>query len=88
MIASPSYNHDTLQWITEKEGDGQWTIQSLSTEKRYLGFKNTAPKDGTIIFGVDRPQLWDIEILSDSDDHDNPRVRYVSMTYPIGDDRS
>src|ERR1700761_4433152 len=44
-----SYDHDTLQWITEQKDDGQWTLQSLSTHKRYLGFKNT-PKDGTIIF--------------------------------------
>ena len=60
---------------------------SVSIQKSFLGFKNT-PKDGTIIFGVDKPQLWDIEILSDSDDHDNPRVRYVTMTYPTGDNRS
>lgn len=67
--------------------DGQWSIQSVSTQKRYIGFKNT-PKDGTIVFGIDKPQLWDIEVLSDSDDYDNPRVRYVYMTYPADDGRS
>ena len=72
---SPSYNRDSLQWIMVKQEDGQWTIQSVSG-KRYLGFKNT-PKDRTLIFGCEKPQLWDLEILSDSDAYDNVRVKYV-----------
>src|ERR1700761_4157640 len=28
LMACPSYNHDIFQWITEKQDDGQWTIQS------------------------------------------------------------
>ena len=75
LMACPSHNHDTFQWITEKQDDGQWTIQSFKFQK-YVGFVNT-PKDGTPLIGVDRPQRWDIEILSESEDHDNPRVRYV-----------
>ena len=42
----------------------------------YLGFQN-ALKDGTPLDGLEKPQLWDIEVLPDSEDHDNPRVRYV-----------
>ena len=58
-----------------KQDDGQWTIQSVSGHK-YIGFENT-PKDGTRLVGLDKPQHWDIEVLSDSEDHDNLRVKYV-----------
>ena len=58
-----------------KQEDGQWTIQSVSGQ-RYIGFKN-APKDGTLILGCEKPQLWDIEVLTDSDAYDNVRVKYV-----------
>ena len=75
-----------LQWIPVKQDDGQWTIQSVSTEKSYVGFKDD-PKDGTPLFGVNTPQLWDVEILPESEDHDNLRVRYASTTYPIGNGR-
>jgi len=64
-----------LQWVTEKQDEGQWTIRSVWHQK-YLGFEN-APEDGTPLVGLDEPQLWDIEILSDSEDHDNPGVKYV-----------
>ena len=74
-IVCPSYNYDTLQWITEKQDDGQWTLQSPARQK-YLGFENT-PKDGTPLLGLDKPQLWDIEVLSDSEDYDNLSVKYV-----------
>ncbi|KAF8264528.1 hypothetical protein EI94DRAFT_461062 [Lactarius quietus] len=70
----PPYTHNSLQWILEKQGDGQWTIQSLKYQK-YLGFEST-PKDGTPVVGLDRPRLWDIEILPDSEDHDNTRVKF------------
>ena len=70
-----------LQWITEKQDDGQWTIRSVKYQK-YLGFENT-PKDGTPLVGLDEPQLWDIEALSDSEDHDNPRVKYVLSRTPL-----
>lgn len=84
LISCPSYNHDTFQWITERQDDGQWTIRSFKFQKYVgLGFENT-PKNGTPLFGVDKPQRWDIEILSDSDDHDNPRVRYAFITHPTG----
>ena len=66
-----------------KQDDGQWTLQSVSTQKSYLGFKNT-PKDGTPLFGINTPQSWDIEILEESEDHENPRVRYVTIAYHIG----
>ena len=82
LMACPSYNNDTFQWITEKQDDGQWTIQSFKLQK-YVGLENT-PKNGTPLFGVDKPQRWDIEILADSDDHNNPRVRYVFVTYLTG----
>ena len=85
-IARPSYNRDTLQWITEKQDDGQWTIQSISGQK-YLGFEHI-PNDGTPLFGLNKPQLWDIEVLSDSEDDDNLRVKYVFITYPASDDCS
>ena len=66
-----------LQWITERQDDdGQWTVRSVQHQK-YLGIKNTTPEDGTLLEGLDKPHLWDIEILSDSEDHDNPRVKYV-----------
>jgi hypothetical protein len=88
-IICPLYDHDSLQWITEKQDDGQWTIRSVRHQK-YLGFDNT-PDNGTPIVGIDKPRLWDIEILSDSEDDDNPRVKYVLCTfipYPTGNDRS
>ncbi|KAI9448740.1 carbohydrate-binding module family 13 protein [Lactarius psammicola] len=67
------HGSDNQQWITEKQDDGQWTIRSVRHQK-YLGFEST-PEDGTPLVGLDEPQLWDIEILSDSEDHDNPRVK-------------
>jgi hypothetical protein len=72
-IACPSYDHDTLQWITERQDDGQWTVRSVRHHK-YLGFESTL-KDGAPLDGLDKPQLWDIEVLPDSEDHDNPRVK-------------
>ncbi|KAF8264536.1 ricin B lectin domain-containing protein [Lactarius quietus] len=75
IIGSGFHGAENQQWITMHQDDGQWTIQSVSTQKSYLGFKNT-PKDGTPLFGRDKPQLWDIEILSDSEDHDNFRARF------------
>jgi hypothetical protein len=74
-LDSLSLRLDTLQWITERHDDGQWTIQSVEHQK-YLGFVTT-PKDGTPLDGINKPQLWDIEVLPDSEDHDNPRIRYV-----------
>jgi len=73
IIGSEVHGAENQQWITEKQDDGQWTLQSVSGQK-YVGFENT-PKDGTIVVGLDQPQLWDIEILSDSEDHDNLRVK-------------
>ena len=76
-MVGPFCNHDTLQWITEKQDDGQWTIRSVRDQK-YLGFEDAVtPDNGTPLVGLDKPQLWDIEILAESEDHDNPRVRYV-----------
>jgi len=64
------------QWITERQDDGQWTIRSIETQK-YFGFQvENSPKDGTLLDGLDEPQLWDIEVLPESEDHDNPRVRF------------
>jgi len=62
------------QWITERQDDGQWTIRSVQYQK-YLGFENTPPTDGTPLGGLDEPQFWDIKVLPDSEDHDNPRIR-------------
>jgi len=62
------------QWILDRQGDGQWTIRSVNGQ-RYLGFEGT-PKDGTAAVGLDRPRLWDIEVLEDSEDHDYPRVKF------------
>ena len=68
---------DTVQWITERQDDGQWTIRTVEPQM-YLGFKvgNTL-YDGTLLDGLDKPQLWEVEVLPESEDHDNPRVRYV-----------
>jgi hypothetical protein len=71
----PPYNDYALQWVLDRQGDGQWTIRSVNSQK-YLGFEST-PKDGTAVVGLDRPRLWDIEVLEDSEDHDYPRVKYV-----------
>jgi hypothetical protein len=89
LVACPtSCDHDhALQWITVKQDDGQWTLQSVSTQKSYVGFKNT-PKDGTPLFGINTPQLWDIEILVESEDHDNLRVRCVCIMHLTGNCRS
>jgi len=54
---------ENQKWITERQDDGQWTIQSVQRQT-YLGFENT-PKDGTHLDGLDKPQLWDIEVLPD-----------------------
>ena len=66
-----------LQWIIEKQGDGQWTIRSVR-DQEYVGFENE-PDNGAAVVGVNKPQLWDIEILSESEDHDNPRVKYIQL---------
>ncbi|KAH9017958.1 ricin B lectin domain-containing protein [Lactarius hengduanensis] len=82
------HGNDNQQWITERQDDGQWTIRSVWPQK-YLGFENT-PEDGTPLVGLDEPQLWDIEVLSDSEDHDNPRVKLwvrgtlLVVEFPIG----
>ncbi|KAI9439142.1 hypothetical protein H4582DRAFT_119326 [Lactarius indigo] len=67
------HGKDNQQWVTERQEDGQWTIRSVWRQK-YLGFETT-PEDGTPLVGLGEPQLWDIEVLSDSEDHDNPRVK-------------
>ena len=73
-------NHGTtLQWIMERQDEGQWALRSVWTQK-YLGFENT-PKDGTPLDALDKPQHWDIEVLPGSEDHDNPRVKYVLTTW-------
>ncbi|KAI9431563.1 hypothetical protein H4582DRAFT_2005062 [Lactarius indigo] len=66
-------NEENGLWVTERQEDGQWTIRSVWRQK-YLGFETT-PEDGTPLVGLGEPQLWDIEVLSDSEDHDNPRVK-------------
>jgi hypothetical protein len=76
-IARPSYNRNTVQWIIERQNDGEWAILSVDHQK-YLGFENT-PKDGTAILGLDKPYLWDIEIQSDSEEDDNTRVKCVLL---------
>jgi hypothetical protein len=73
IIGSDFHGAANQQWITEQQDDGQWTIQSVSGQK-YIGFENT-PKDGTVLVGLNKPQLWDIEILPDSEDHDNLSVK-------------
>ena len=64
-----------LQWIIEKQDNGQWTIRSIR-DQEYVGFENK-PDNETAVVGVNKPQLWDIEILRESEDHDNPRVKYI-----------
>ena len=54
---------------------------SVSIQKSFLGFKNT-PKDRIHLFSINMPQPWDIAILEESEDHENPRVRYVFIAYP------
>jgi hypothetical protein len=49
---------------------------SLHQGQKYVRFENT-PDNRTAFVVIDKPQLWDIEILSESEDHDNPRVNYV-----------
>jgi len=68
------HGEDNQQWITEQQDDGQWTIRSINHQK-YVAFEN-APDNGTALVGVDKPQLWDIEFLPESEDHDNPRVKF------------
>ena len=70
-----------LQWIPEQKEDGQWTLQSVRHHK-YLGIEST-PKNGTPLYALDEPQLWDIEILPESEDHDNPRVKYVLADHHV-----
>ena len=74
-IGGIPYSRGALQWILERQDDGQLTIRTVSNQK-YLGFESS-PRDGTAVVGLDRPRLWDIEILSDSEYHDNTRVKYV-----------
>ncbi|KAI9437211.1 carbohydrate-binding module family 13 protein [Lactarius indigo] len=50
-------------WIIEKQVNSQWTIRSVDHQK-YLGVETT-PNDGTHLVGLDQPQFWDIDILSD-----------------------
>jgi hypothetical protein len=86
-ITCPSYNRDALQWIIERQSDGQWTIRSVKYQK-YLGFEN-APKDGAPIVGRDKPHLWDIEIQSaDSEEDDDTRVKYVCFIAHISSAQS
>ncbi|KAF8264531.1 hypothetical protein EI94DRAFT_1805694 [Lactarius quietus] len=66
---------------TEKQDDGQWTLRSVKPQK-YIAFENT-PENGTALVGLDKTQLWDIEILSESEDHDNPRVRSLLSRTPL-----
>ncbi|KAH9041092.1 ricin B lectin domain-containing protein [Lactarius pseudohatsudake] len=61
-------------WITEKQVNGQWTIQSVEHQK-YLGVETT-PNNGTHLVGLDQPQFWDIEILPDSKNPTKPSVKY------------
>ncbi|KAF8264532.1 hypothetical protein EI94DRAFT_1738236 [Lactarius quietus] len=75
------HGEDNQQWITEQQDDGQWTIRSISHQK-YVAFEN-APDNGTALVGVDKPQLWDIEFLPESEDHDNPRVKYILSRTPL-----
>ncbi|KAN0132304.1 hypothetical protein V8E53_009904 [Lactarius tabidus] len=76
IASSDLHGAPNQQWITVKQDDGQWTLQSASAQKPYyVGFENT-PKDGTPLIGISTPQLWDIEILPESEDHDNLRVRF------------
>ncbi|KAF8261982.1 hypothetical protein EI94DRAFT_1744743 [Lactarius quietus] len=88
IIGWDFHGKDNQQWITEKQDDGQWTIRSVRHQK-YVGF-DTIPDNGTVVVGLDKPQLWDIEILSESEDHDNPRVRLwlrgtlLVVEYPKG----
>ncbi len=74
-ITCASYNCDTLQWITEKQVNGQWTIRSVEHQK-YLGVE-TIPDNGTHLIGLVKDQFWDIEILPDCEDLTKPRVKYV-----------
>ncbi|KAF8264529.1 hypothetical protein EI94DRAFT_461207 [Lactarius quietus] len=74
-VGEDFHGGDNQQWITEKHDDGQWTIRSVRYQE-YIALDNT-PENGTALFGLDKPQRWDIEILSESEDHDNPRVKYV-----------
>jgi len=80
-ITCASHNHDTLQWILEKQVNGQWTIQSVRAQK-YLGFETT-PDNGTLLVGLDEPQLWDIDILPDCKDSTKPSVKYVLSRNPL-----
>lgn len=74
FITCASYNHGTLQWITEEQDDGLWTIQSVSAQT-YIGFENDL-EDGTHLVALDKPQLWDIETLKC--DHPNKiNIKYV-----------
>ncbi|KAN0133574.1 Ricin B lectin domain containing protein [Lactarius tabidus] len=75
VLGWESHGGDNQRWILDKKSDGQWTIRSVRLNK-YLGFEDS-PKDGTTLFGFQTPPfLWDIEILPDSEDHDDTRVRF------------
>jgi hypothetical protein len=63
LIARSSHNRDTFQWIIE-QNDDQWTIRSVKYQK-YLGFEN-APKDGTPVVGLDKPQRSTLAALGSS----------------------
>ncbi|KAI9448744.1 hypothetical protein BJY52DRAFT_1156294 [Lactarius psammicola] len=83
VIGYNFHGGENQQWITERQANGQWTIRSVEPSK-YLGVETT-PDNGTRLVGLDRPQFWDIEMLSDCKDPTKPSVKYVFLTYPIGD---
>ncbi|KAH9069658.1 hypothetical protein EDB83DRAFT_2222071, partial [Lactarius deliciosus] len=70
-------------WMTEKHVNGQWTIRSVEHQK-YLGIETSTPKNGTHLVGLEHPQFWDIEILSDSrNPTSKPNVKYVLSRTPL-----
>ncbi len=80
-ITCASYNHDTFQWIIEKQVNGQYTIRSVE-HRKYLGVEKT-PDNGARLAGLDKPQFWDIEILPDSEDATEPSVKCVLSRTPL-----
>ena len=79
-IGGSTYIYDAFQWILERHSDDQWTIRTVHLQK-YLGFEST-PNNGTRLVGLDRPQLWDIEILPHSKDRDYIRIKYGFYRVP------
>ncbi|KAH9035476.1 hypothetical protein EDB85DRAFT_1943540, partial [Lactarius pseudohatsudake] len=76
-ITCASHNHDTLQWIIERQVNDQYTIRSVGHHK-YLGIEKT-PGNGTHLVGLDKPQFWDIEIQPDSKDATKLSAKYVTL---------